>query len=100
MARASIREIDIDDILFNPVPVDILRELDNLMKVFEEKFMIPSIIHEKSEVIFNPSFGIPSLIVDGADADIIIDGILYNFKTSISKSFNRKDNLQLIGSIS
>ncbi|MEK4777151.1 hypothetical protein NST86_12390 [Bacillus sp. FSL L8-0199] len=78
-------------------PDEIINELDNLLKLFEENFMIPEIINEKSNVIFNPNFGVSSLLVSGADADVYIDGVLYDFKTTKDKSLKQKDNLQMIG---
>ncbi|MEH7455630.1 hypothetical protein V7178_24570, partial [Gottfriedia acidiceleris] len=45
----------------------------------------------------NPEFGIGSLLVDGADGDLFIDGTLYDFKTTKKSSLDKKDNLQLIG---
>ncbi|MGD7045855.1 hypothetical protein [Jeotgalibacillus proteolyticus] len=89
--------IDIDYVLFEGAPSEVIYELDKLMKVFEEKFMIPEIINKNSHVIFNPVFGVGSALVSGADADIFIDGTLYDFKTSQDKSLKKNDNLQLIG---
>lgn len=76
---------------------DIITDLGNLMAVFEDSFMRPEILTKKSEVFFNPSFGIGSALVDGADADLFIDGTLYDFKTTKNKSLAQKDNLQMIG---
>jgi hypothetical protein len=96
IVRAKI-EINIDYLLFEPAPLEVINDLDNLMAVFEEKFMIPEIINEKSKVFFNPNFGIGSALVSGADADIFIDGTLYDFKTTKDQTLAKKDNLQLIG---
>ncbi|MDM5283780.1 hypothetical protein [Peribacillus frigoritolerans] len=89
--------LDVDYLLFEPSPKEIIDDLDNLMTVFEEKFMIPKIIKKKSEVVFNPNFGVGSLLVDGADGDLSIDGTLYDFKTTKESMLSKKDNLQLIG---
>lgn len=96
--RVTKEEIlDVDYLLFEPSPKEIIDDLDNLMTVFEEKFMIPKIIKKKSEVVFNPDFGVGSLLVDGADGDIFIHGTIYDFKTTKKNIFNKDDNLQLIG---
>lgn len=75
----------------------LIPDLKELMAVFEEKFISSGIVNEKSEVIFNPSFGISSFLVDGADADVIIDGVLYDFKTTGNFKYDSKDSLQLSG---
>ncbi|MDR0123204.1 hypothetical protein RFW13_17405 [Bacillus pumilus] len=75
----------------------LIPDLKELMAVFEKKFISDGIVNEKSEVIFNPSFGISSFLVDGADADVIIDGVLYDFKTTGNLKYDSKDSLQLSG---
>lgn len=95
--RINKETINRDYFIIENSPDEVINELDNLLKLFEEKFMIPEIINEKSNVIFNPKFGVSSLLVSGADADIYIDGVLYDFKTSKDKSLKQKDNLQMIG---
>ncbi|WP_053361368.1 hypothetical protein [Bacillus sp. FJAT-27251] len=99
IARAGVKPADVDlDYLFNePAPADIMNELEMMMVVFEENFMIPKIIKKSSFVSFNPNFGIGSLLVEGADADIYINGTLYDFKTTKSKALQKNDNLQMIG---
>ncbi|MBU8573802.1 hypothetical protein [Bacillus pumilus] len=75
----------------------LISDLKELMVVFEERFVSDGIVNEKSEVIFNPSFGISSFLVDGADADVIVDGVLYDFKTTGNFKYDSKDSLQLSG---
>lgn len=75
----------------------LIPDLKELMAVFEEKFISDGIVNEKSEVIFNPNFGISSFLVDGADADVIVDGVLYDFKTTGNFKYDSKDSLQLSG---
>ena len=89
--------INVNYLLFDPAPEEVISDLDNLMAVFEEIFMIPEIINKKSEVVFNPNFGVGSALVSGADADIFIDGTLYDFKTTKDKTLKNNDNLQMIG---
>ncbi|TDL82089.1 hypothetical protein [Peribacillus frigoritolerans] len=97
--RAGINPEDVDlEYLFNePAPADVMNELEMMMAVFEENFMIPEIIKKNSSVSFNPNFGIASQLVEGADADIYINGTLYDFKTTKDKALKKKDNLQMIG---
>ncbi|WP_214828522.1 hypothetical protein [Exiguobacterium sp. s26] len=98
IARARINPSTVDlDYLFNdPVPGDVVRELEMMMYLFEENFMIPEVIKKNSSVSFNPHFGASSLLVEGADADVYINGTLYDFKTTKDNSLKKKDNLQLI----
>jgi hypothetical protein len=99
IARARIKKenININYLLFDPPSIEVINDLEKLMVVFEENFMIPEIINKKSEVVFNPNFGVGSALVSGADADIFIDGTLYDFKTTQDKLLKKTDNLQLIG---
>lgn len=89
--------VNIRKSLFSPPSDDIARELEAMCKVFEEKFLVPEIIHEESKVVYNPNFGLASLMVNGADGDIIIDGVLYNFKTGKSFVYSSENAAQLIG---
>ncbi|MCY7542546.1 hypothetical protein P9173_09075 [Bacillus safensis] len=72
-------------------------ELHRLMKVFEDRFIDSGIISTESNVVFNPHFGIASLLVDGADADIYVDGTLYDFKVVKEVGYRSPDALQLTG---
>jgi hypothetical protein len=51
----------------------------------------------KNVCILNPTFGIASKIVGGADADLIIDDTLIEIKTTINPKFERDYFNQLIG---
>ncbi|PDZ74509.1 hypothetical protein [Bacillus pseudomycoides] len=89
--------MDIRKSLFSPPSEDISRELEALCKVFEEKFLVPEIVREESKVVYNPNFRLASLMVNGADGDIIIDGVLYDFKTGKSFAYWEEHAAQLIG---
>lgn len=99
ISRAGVKpeEVDLDYLFNDPAPVEVISELEMMMLVFEENFIVPEIIKKNSAVSFNPDFGIASLLVDGADADILINGTLYDFKTTKDKALKKKDNLQIIG---
>ncbi len=96
-ARTKKNELNIDYLLFEPSSQEMKNDLENLMSVFENTFIASKVITKKSEVIFNPQFGVSTALVSGADADIFIDGTLYDFKTSKDKSLKDNDNLQMIG---
>ncbi|MHA1221691.1 MAG: hypothetical protein ACTSP3_00255 [Candidatus Heimdallarchaeaceae archaeon] len=51
----------------------------------------------KDYIILNPTFGEASMLVGGADADIIIDGVLIDIKTTKFLSLKREYFDQLIG---
>ncbi|MGG0029232.1 hypothetical protein ABEX92_15355 [Bacillus safensis subsp. osmophilus] len=72
-------------------------ELTGLMKTFEEKFIDRGFVKTDSKVVFNPHFGIASLLVDGADADILVDDVLYDFKVVKDVGYKSADVLQLTG---
>lgn len=79
------------------IPEDIVTELDALLKVFVEKIIESAHITEDSVVVYNPHFGGASFICDGADADIYIDGTLYDFKCTKNKGYNWIDIAQITG---
>ena len=91
----SRRLIENIDELLDPPSKEIEDDLINLMSVFDDSFL-NKVVKPDSNVIFNPSFGKCTSIVKGADADIFIDGVLYDFKTTKYKSYNSKDIQQII----
>lgn len=88
--------VNVDKVLFDPIPEDIIEDLDPLLFEFDVKFMTAEIIHEESNIIFNPHFGVASLLVDGADADVFIDGTLYHLDLSEDNTWSEERNLRLI----
>lgn len=96
-ARINPNTVNLDNLFNDPVPADVINELEMMIQLFEEKFMIPEVIKKNSSVSFNPHFGVSSLLVEGADADVYINGTLYDFKTTQDHLLKKKDNLQMIG---
>ncbi|MBQ6849733.1 MAG: hypothetical protein IJN77_01685 [Oscillospiraceae bacterium] len=74
---------------------DMFDDLKKLCKVFVETFIDSGIVTEDSVVVFNPSFGISSFACGGADADIYIDGTLYDFKTSKTSGYKGQEIAQI-----
>lgn len=72
-------------------------ELSDLARIFINDVILSDIITEDSDVVFNPRFGKAARKVNGADADIYIDGVIYDFKTTKSKAFNINESAQLWG---
>lgn len=81
---------------FENVPNTINQDLTQLCNDFETEFM-NILVHDDSEVVFNPCFGRASEIVGGADADIYIDGALYDFKTTKKNGYLSNDVMQIVG---
>ena len=48
-------------------------------------------------LVLNPHFGKGSTLVGGADADLIVDGVLIDIKTTQQTSFTQDNFNQLIG---
>lgn len=91
-----LTENTIDTLLSSP-PKFIIDDLKNLCFVFKNTFIDSNIITPDSTVIFNPTFGtILPLCIGGADADIYIDGVLYDFKTTKAYTYKKKDAAQII----
>lgn len=82
--------------LFTRFDKNLIDELNNIFIQFREHF-VKNIIKEDSIVVFNPSFGKASRLVGGADADIYIDDVLYDFKTTKNYGYSGKDISQIIG---
>ena len=97
----TIRDVEallnVEQTFFGNEDKTMTMELKSMSKVFQEKFMIPEIVTSESNVVYNPNFGIAGVYVSGADADIIIDGVLYDFKTSERCNRKWQEVAQLIG---
>lgn len=81
---------------FNDPDEEIIKNLEQLCDVFQEIF-IPTIVSPKSEIIYNPTFGVSSAFVGGADGDVIIDGTLYDFKTTKHIGYRWQEIAQIVG---
>lgn len=40
-----------------------------------------------NDIVFNPKFGFTAMFVGGADADLFINGIIFNFKCTKNKGY-------------
>ena len=90
-------------------PKSVLKDLDNTRmvelendlkkncEVFEDVFIKSELVKKDSVVVFNPHFGMWSVKCGGADADIFIDGVLYDFKCTVSYSYKFLDSAQICG---
>ena len=79
-----------------PNSIDIEQnDIEDLKKLYS---IIPhDIFKTNKQCILNPSFGTASLMVGGADADLILGDTLIDIKTTSSLKFPRSYFLQLIG---
>ncbi|EHP50499.1 MAG: hypothetical protein E7D79_09830 [Clostridium perfringens] len=75
----------------------VIEDLSKLGHDFINKFISSDLIRTDSIVIYNPTFGAQSIKVGGADADIYIDGVLYDFKTTKNPGYASKEAMQIIG---
>lgn len=94
IVRGSSLPSDFESILI--IENEIEQELIELCNVFYKRF-VEVLIHPRAKVIYNPTFGIGSRVIGGADADIYIDGTLFDFKTTKVNGYRRADATQLIG---
>ncbi|MED4225944.1 hypothetical protein [Neobacillus cucumis] len=95
--RSGMPPKDIKGSLFGREEKEIIADLKHLCEVFIERFMILEVITPENNVVFNPHFGFASMRCGGADADIYIDGTLYDFKTSKKSGYNWKEIAQICG---
>ncbi|WP_373525999.1 hypothetical protein [Nostoc sp.] len=69
-----------------------IADLRNITNIID-----PNIFRVQERVLLNPDFGPGSLLVKGADADLILDDLLIDVKTTIKLTFERKAFDQLLG---
>lgn len=87
--------IDIEKLL--EVEKEVFDDLVVLVEVFQTKFIDSGIVTPDSIVVYNPTFGDASYFCGGADADIYIDGTLYDFKCTKKERYVWKDVAQILG---
>lgn len=97
ITRSGLPPADIKKSLLEDTDMEIINDLKNLGVLFENRFIASGLIEKESEIILNPIFGIGSLSVGGADADIFIDGNLYDFKVSKKSGYNWTECAQILG---
>jgi hypothetical protein len=85
------------DVFFKKDKDEIIQDLGNLCTVFKDAFINTDLIKKESNVVFNPTFGLYSMPIGGADADIFIDGTLYDLKTGKSIGYKWQEVAQIIG---
>lgn len=81
--------------LLSQPPKHLIEDSSNLCTVFTDKFINMGLIQHDSIVVFNPSFSIASFACGGADADVYIDGTLYDFKSSKNTGYKWQEIAQL-----
>lgn len=69
-----------------------VQDLRNLISLVD-----PNLFQGKKHCFLNPTFGYGSTLVGGADADMIVDDTLIDFKTTKYLSFTQDHYNQLIG---
>ncbi len=98
VVRAGIYDKEIFERSIRSEPhKSIVNDVLDLTRVFKEKFIKENNVTSSSNIIFNPRFGKASVIVGGADADVIIDGVLYDFKSTKKVGYVTNEVCQLIG---
>ncbi len=95
--RSGIPPQNIEESLLSEEVDEIIKELRMMCDVFERKFITPDVITNESDVVFNPHFSNASRACGGADADIFIDGTLYDFKTTKATGYKWQDIAQIFG---
>jgi len=69
-----------------------IADLSNLVNIVD-----PNLFRSQGRVLLNPDFGPASLLVKGADADLILDDCLIDIKTTKKLTLERKAFDQLLG---
>ena len=71
-------------------------DLAQMCNTFFKNFFDLGLITPNSDVVCNPTFGKVGYLVGGADADIYIDGVLYDFKSTKANAYKWQDFGQII----
>lgn len=86
---------DFESAFLSEPSAEIENDLQLLCDNFKNHFVKP-MISPNSTVVFNPKFGIGSILCRGADADIYVDGTLYDFKTGKSTGYKWQEVAQIV----
>lgn len=81
------------DIKHNADKKDI-KDLRNLISLLHSK---QNLFISKEHCLLNPTFGEASSMIGGADADVVIDDIIIDIKTTINADFTRDQFNQILG---
>jgi hypothetical protein len=93
MARLdAVYRAGLTDGLSAPIPKPLIDDLEAMLGLVKRQSFLA-----KKRCVLNPTFGIGSEIVLGADADLIIDDTLVDIKTTKHLKFERELFNQLIG---
>lgn len=95
ITRTGMPPQDIEASLISDEPKNIIADLNSLLSIFRNDFIFSGLIKSDSDVVFNPHFGIIAMFVGGADADIYIDGVLYDIKTTKNNGFKWQNSAQI-----
>lgn len=96
--RSGILPENIKTSLLNEPEEEVIKDLAQLCSVFSDAFVFSGRVTVDSDVVFNPTFGVLiPMCIGGADADIYIDGSLYDFKTTKDYSYKWQNIAQLLG---
>lgn len=80
------------------ITADVEKDLYNLFEIFKESFEKEFNISTKNnKIIYNPTFKKCSRAVGGADADVIINDTLIDFKTTKGQDLTEEQLYQLVG---
>ncbi|WP_238900718.1 hypothetical protein [Clostridium sp. YIM B02500] len=77
--------------------LELEKDLKKNCEIFKKVFIDFGLVSENSVVVFNPHFGVWSYKCFGADADIFIDGVLYDFKCVSKNNYKIDDIAQICG---
>lgn len=77
--------------------LELREDLKKNCEVFKKVFIDSGLVKKNSIVVFNPNFGVWSSKCFGADADIFIDGVLYDFKCVTKNGYRIDDIAQICG---
>lgn len=94
--RSGRLPMSIEDSLLSEEDDQLLFELKGICDVFIDRFILPDIMTRTSDVVFNPHFESGSIACGGAEADVFIDGVLYDFKTTKQTGYKWQDMPQVL----
>ncbi|HBW33844.1 hypothetical protein [Desulfosporosinus sp. BICA1-9] len=92
--RSKVIPEDINEL--TNLDMEQFNDLAQMCNTFFKNFFDSGLVTQKSDVVYNPTFGKVGYLVGGADADIYIDGVLYDFKSTKTNAYKWQDFGQII----
>lgn len=91
-------EVEDLDLILTKTSLAIVTDIKRLGMVFKKVFIDSNLVRPDSSIIYNPTYGTAvTKALRGIDADIFIDGVLIDLKSTKNFMYNMDDAYQITG---